>query len=379
MVTASSTWLSFSLTPCQGFIAAARTVRDLKVGSALLSHLVRVAILAGINGSPRGQLLYPVVNGTILSGPAEDLHLPNRFLMAFESDKAAKAAAKACKKAVADQWSEIASGVRTLLAQEWDSRCANWSTGWDEQIGTFWEMQTVVLSPGDCTPGLAQNLVGRDRGDWGRQWDIVSALVGMGKQVRHFRGDQGIGRPKCSMMGELEQMGPGGEIGEQANFWTEVGSKFRAQGIRINESDRLCAVSLTKRFAPVVCDGLKGLRYRTDDTAWIATAKWRDQVERELPTPWKTWSDAANALIECLGKGAETPGRYLVAQYPDAHSVIRETSLNVGDGDNARKWAKAMLEARKNLQDAARKQGIGSPPRYLAALALDGDLSLIHI
>ena len=368
-----SSWLSFSLTPVQGFIAAARTVRDLKVGSALLSHLVRVAIKGA--QTKGGGLLYPSVDPGVLNGPAEELHLPNRFLMSFTTENEAKEGAEAAKQAVLEEWEALSGAVHKLLGGLLKgNQFSGWDQQWDKQIEEFWEVQTMVLPASECTSAWAHDLVGADRGDWGRVWDIMSALQAMGKQVRHFREDHGIGRPKCTMMGDLEQMGPGGSLKKQGEFWEEATRHFRHRGVRVNERrDRLCAVSLVKRFAPVCSgkDALGGMTASIPDTAWIATADWREQSESELGDLYRAWHEAATKLAGLRGEEGETPGRYLLTHEVTAQAITKD-SPNAEAGEVAAAES-AMIGARKKLLREAGKKGIGGPPRYLAALALDGD------
>ena len=68
-------WLSFSLTPVQSFLQAARTVRDLKVGSKLLSYLAGQAFDAA---QPRAAELST-------RHSAASLTLPNRFVVCYET------------------------------------------------------------------------------------------------------------------------------------------------------------------------------------------------------------------------------------------------------------------------------------------------------
>ncbi|MGD9496504.1 MAG: type III-B CRISPR-associated protein Cas10/Cmr2 [Armatimonadota bacterium] len=280
----SEALLSFSLTPVQRFIEAARTVRDLKAGSKLLSHLTWRALQAV--GQAGGEPMFPAVD---LTGGEPD-SIPNRFLARFQGDDAAKkaaAAAQQAEQAVRARWRAIADEVRRALGGEarwvgaWDTVWGGaWDDDWDDQINSFWDITTVVLGAADAKSVYRQMTgVGLQPSgsDLSTQFKAISALLAARKMVRRFVADHGVGRHKCSIMGDLEQMGPVGRK-EADTFWQNaVGTTITPA--RIGAHDRLCAVSLVKRFCHCA-PGLTELSHAIPETAEVAAGRWLAQQDR---------------------------------------------------------------------------------------------------
>lgn len=209
-------WVSVSLTPVQGFIEAARTVRDLSVGSEILCYLTAVAIRAGMKAGRR--MLYPD-----LADEAEPWRwIPNQFTIVCDASNA-EDIAKAAVEAVNSEWNDLSSQVRTWLSEKWGS---GWDGDWDEQIGRYWDVRAVTLCQSDATPEAYQAITPIGAHSVKRHWDLLAARLASAKQVRWFPGDHGQGRDKCSLLGDLEQMGPGGTQRDQRDWWrgTAVGT-----------------------------------------------------------------------------------------------------------------------------------------------------------
>lgn len=361
--------LSFSITPVQRFIEAARTVRDLKTGSEILCWLTDRAIRAGKEKG--GSLLFPWINDSEFNDVGYVKHIPNQFIMTFKDRDAAKQAEDACRVAVQNAWRDLADKVRGLLDTAW--RGLNWNPGneWDRQINSFWDLHTAVIPPAD--DALYKHLFGgaSENDPWRRQWKVAAAVLAMNKQVRHFPGDQGIGRAKCSMMGDFEQMGPGGKLKQQNDFWTNRKvAAFSRSGIRIGQRDRLCAVALTKRFAPACGQALKHLEKEIPDTATFAIQAWVAGLEGETAEAYKQWTTAAAAYCKAMGEEADRPGRYLLAdQLAEPNEEIPEGQ----DPSNVTSLFNAMKSARVALDVARKRANMDAPPHYFAVLALDGD------
>src|SRR5262245_50113999 len=125
----ANAFLLFTLGPVQGFIKAARTVRDLWAGSYLLSYLTFRAmnVVADRSGLSAPAIVFPDVAqlplwqweaaGGRKPAPHSVLEpcIPNRFLAEVPADRApelATAAEAACR----DAWKAIADDVRAFLA-----------------------------------------------------------------------------------------------------------------------------------------------------------------------------------------------------------------------------------------------------------------------
>jgi len=362
-------WLSFSITPVQAFVGAARTVRDLRVGSALLSYLTGEAIIAGLGLG--GTLLFPQVGRADIETARKtgQLSIPNRFLMELPPGVDGAEAAQVCRDAANQAWLRLCDGVHGMLAGKLSSALAGWDAGWDDQVKQFWDIRVHTISASKSDEEAYQALYGQPSvGPWRRQWGLVTAAERMSRQVRYYRGDGGQGRPKCSMMGELEQMGPmGGAAGwdAQRDFWATARHRFLERGLRLDEHDRLCAVSLVKRFAPTQV--MQDLLSPVPDTARVAVEGWLAECRGQgLGDALDSFKAKANALTKALGGEGETPGRYLLDDGLTAESAPEEEQATA---DAARE----MLQARGALLRAARDKNLGRPPRYLAVLMLDGD------
>lgn len=331
----STVWVHFSLTPVQGFIEGSRSVRDLWVSSRLLTKLVGKAIEAGVKEG--GCPLYPTGN------LSRHDSIPNQFVMLFDDKDKAEAAASAMEVAVRGKWEDLAGKVQTLLTEKWFGH-GNWNDDWAEQVGRYFETHTVVLQFTNSVP-------------WEKRWAELNRAIAANKAIRNFPGDHGRGRHKCTMMGELEQMGPTGEA-RGRKFWQDV-SGDHIDGIWIRENERLCAVALVKRFLPSV-----SADYRKDipDTATIAVKPWYDLAQSKVPDEWQNFHDRYKDLNEKL-KGKVTLGRVVLAA--TLPQLQKEAGAPV---DVCGLW-----NARQELRKAAREANLGAPPAYLAAIALDGD------
>lgn len=357
----SEALLSFSLTPVQRFIEAARTVRDLKAGSKLLSHLTWQALQAV--GQVGGEPMFPDVD---LAGGEPD-SIPNLFLARFRSDDAtekALQAAEQAKDAVRGRWREIADHVRDELRATWGK---GWDADWDEQIDGYWTITTVVLDAADAR-AVHDQMTGRlsvGPADLSTQFKAISGLLAARKMVRPFAAPHGVGRHKCSMMGDLEQMGPVG-LSEADGFWRgAAGTRLSPASIGVH--DRLCAVSLVKRFCHCV-GGFKDLSGDISETAKVAAGRWLAQCDGSAREQFERSYAALRGAVEAAGNAPETAWRCLLVDRLTPKEVAEE------------KWSDpppqevvdavtTLAGARKALVDSAGS----SPPRYYGIIALDGD------
>ncbi|NLJ36162.1 MAG: type III-B CRISPR-associated protein Cas10/Cmr2 [candidate division WS1 bacterium] len=364
----NSAMLSFSLTPVQDFVEAARTVRDLKAGSWLLSHLTyqafdRARTLEGTAVFPT-----PPPSG---QGPGS---IPNQFVMRFDSVEDASNAEEECRNAVQARWKEIAATVHAALKPGFDAAFTGWDCDWDAQIERYWDIISVVVPLADMTPETYEALFGAaPTGGIGlaEQWKIMQMLFAAKKHVRHFPGNHGTKRHKCALLGRLEQMGPIG-LRDADRFWSTEGvAGFSREGIYLGERDRLCAVSLVKRFSGLDA-GLSSLQEPVMDTAGIATSAWWAQVKGQLPQETAAFEEAVESLQSELGGGRDTEMRYLVMDNISVEALARGTHFE-RTPEAIREQAANLDAARSSLFSRARESDMSAPPRYYAILSLDGD------
>jgi CRISPR-associated protein Cmr2 len=416
--------LAFSISPVQSFIEHAKSLRDLWSGSYLLSWLTFQAILAVIEDLPPSVVIFPALWGATLYdwwiGKDEMLRkhlperakpggfdplfigaLPNTFL-ALVPQSSGDALAEKAEKAARAVWREVADRVKQELDKKWQGFGA-WDSGWNEQIEGFWDIRTAVISrrawgrttvaelerffkdllgPNGWPPSAPAQTLARlikQRGEQAGafetpgEWPLFTHLLGRvlaaSKQVRHVpphskREDE---RPKCTLMRSLEQMGPGGEPGVHAEFWRQITSDEELCSLRgtyLRRSERLCAVSLVKRFcwpayfAARFDNNPSELRY--SDTATIAAREWIEQAHERLPKfdldeiRQNYWS-----------------GQWLFQSEEQWREAERPQGKGEEDDDRdpppPEKVRTLLMQAREKMRDCE------EPPRYYAAFVFDGD------
>jgi CRISPR-associated protein Cmr2 len=329
--THGAAFLALNLGPVQTFIAAARTVRDLWIGSYLLSWLTFQAMRPLLDAVGPAAFVFPALRGNplldrYLREPAQGLDqlvlepeaeplllpcLPNRFVavVPWGPDGAdARHLAGLCEQACHEAWQQVAQKVHNQLAERFHSapHSGGWDRLWSNQVGTCFEVRTAVLPERACRdeafdalldekfrprvetvrslgraipqadrPGYAQ----RSAGLWMGQVEVLGRLSEVRRAVRHVPDYHPAGDVpgKCSLLGSYEQMGPAG-LTESRQFWAHVAKNPPLGPGWVRANERLCAVSLVKRFAwpfffanELARDQGEG---RFADTATVAAAHW---------------------------------------------------------------------------------------------------------
>jgi CRISPR-associated protein Cmr2 len=392
-------FLSFHLGPVQSFIAAARTVRDLWTGSAILSWLTFQAMLPIIEELGPTAMVFPALRGSPLmdlwlhknkclpEGKTQEPApcLPNRFLALVPGGKGGGQAldlARRCEDEAREGWLRLADRVRKKVNASLQPLCHDWDRRWDEQIGSFFEFRTAVCPWGEATeqemaalladqgktltdafpdagkvrsladtipradrPGYQQNQAGL----WQARVELAGRIMEAQRSVRHVPAVP-VATPvpgKCGLMGSYEQMGPAG-LKESAAFWEQarrsIDNAEKLGGVRLGKRERLCAVALAKRFAvPALLSEELGLPdgKRFPDTATVAAAVWLQVAgidPQQVRSSQRAWS-----------------GQWL-------HWRRR---------DQDKDEEPAPEEFWKSLKAAKKKHG--APPAYYAVLAMDAD------
>jgi CRISPR-associated protein Cmr2 len=276
---APTTFVLFTLGPVQSFIKAARTVRDLWSGSYLLSYLTFRAMKAVADKCGAEAIVFPNYADLPLTkwyakrereGLLEPC-IPNRFLAEVPATEA-RACAETAEQACRDAWHEIAEAVRGKLRTKLpDDTLAEGSTLWDQQIVSFFEVYTAA-----CPAG----------GDWCGAHQHAQRVLAAKKARRPFPQYEPYPDPlppnfkvpqKDTLLGTFEHVGPG-DFGEASRFWANAAKDAKFPGGRVSRRERLCAVSLVKRFAwtLVFADrfGCDTSALRFPDTATIAAERW---------------------------------------------------------------------------------------------------------
>ena len=160
-------YLSLSLGPVQTFIAAARSVRDLWSGSAILSWLTFQGICPVLETLGPTALVYPALRGNPLmdlwlrdhvglSGlvpcPSKESRrapsIPNRFVALApwgQDGDQAQSLVEACAEAVRAAWQRLANEVRNCLNPTLSGIEPDWARRWQAQVESFFEVRTATL------------------------------------------------------------------------------------------------------------------------------------------------------------------------------------------------------------------------------------------
>ncbi|MFO8072226.1 MAG: type III-B CRISPR-associated protein Cas10/Cmr2 [Polyangia bacterium] len=412
--------LAFSLGPVQGFIAQAKSLRDLWSGSYILSWLAFAAMKPILERCGPAALVFPGLRANPLCDrwlkqrypgpPFDDLlsgdderkallqgALPNTFVALVPAGEVEDLNA-ACKESCRKAWREIARAVHGELHAAWQGKVdLEWDTGWEEQIEGFWDLRaaSAPLRPGgqsskkrlqgyfgeflwgECWPSKATDDLQatlkkagqayRERddmppGSWAMHNELLGRLMAATKAIRHVPPHSGAGgdRPKCTMMGSLEQMGPGGAQKQQADFWKIVANEENSiRGTHVRRSERLSAVALVKRFAWSCFFakelGFEATELRYSDTATVAARKWFKEAVKEAPID----------PDEIREKHGDWSGQWL---FQDPRSWDREA-----DADDPDRDPPPPKTVRKTLASAILSKDTERPRPYYAVFALDGD------
>jgi CRISPR-associated protein Cmr2 len=365
--------LSFFLGPVQPFIAGARTVRDLWAGSYLLSWLVGSALRPVLGAGDDAVLITPDVQQdnplvrAVREGQTGDPRattpcLPNKFFAAVRAGRASELAA-ACVAACRDEWGRVEGAVRAELDRLFAAlpHGAGWDQLWAQQVSTFFEVRTACLPLAGCGEEECRSLLARQPSDlFAARVDVLSGLLDARRSVRHVPAyppgtDEFARSPaKCSLMGTLEQMGPAG-LAEAGELWRAAQSCGGLRGSRVGPRERLCAVSLVKRFAWPAYFARSGGRpgrlgvplheLRFSDTATVAAALWLRSGEPLSPERVRR-------------EHGDWSGQWLHWSRPDQDR---------DDPCRPEVWAAVEPVLRR------KRRSQGPAPAYFAVLMLDGD------
>lgn len=368
--------LAFTIGPVQTFIDKARTVRDLWTGSFLLSYLTAKALDVGCRAGDDVTLITPTLPAGKIATEAlftklEAPSLPNRFVLQGPQPKLDELKV-ACRQQCLEAWWELCAAVHGEL----DARIrkfvhsADWDRLWVSQVGfrddddfsrlfdirltllpasVTDETVDAVLSPARrCKEGTEE-----DR-RWTDRLELLQQLQASEK-IRRFvpdyrpAADTGQWPPKCSLLGSYEQLGPS-ELKDSREFWEALAADLSIGGTRVRGSERLCAVSMVKRFAwptklaQEADEAARRLRY--EDTATVAAAAWFELVKKE---------DIDLDPAEIIAGGDEWNGHWL-------HWKTREED---------RDELSCPTDVFRKIEQARR--ACGPPPIYYAIMMLDGD------
>ena len=326
-------YLSLSLGPVQQFIAAARTVRDLWSGSAILSWLTFQGLKPVIERFGPTALVFPALRGNPLmdlwlrkdAGLGERIDLPstsarrspsipNRFLALVPWGRDGldgNAMAHLCTEAVHTAWRQLSEDVHNKIDPTLAAIDSNWACRWRGQVEQFFEVCSSVIPERPLDDQCLASLIGNSSsfdnvwsdaadvrslakaipaderpkyeqmssGRWQAQLEASARVMEAKRRIRHVpRTNEMIPSPaKCSLFGSFEQMGPAG-LDDGRRFWNSAEESLGVCGVRLRKTERFSAVALCKRFAaPVTLARELDLApddLRFPDTATVAAGDW---------------------------------------------------------------------------------------------------------
>lgn len=394
--------LSFKLSPVQTFIRDARSTRDVFAGSFLLAWLVFRAMEPILEELGPTAFVYPSLRGAPLmdwwlaerkvpgvAAPPPDrlllANFPNRFLAVVpdgDSEHAGAELGKRVEAACQAAWMELADAVHQYLGKrEPFSQTPGWDLNWDAQVRDFFHVQTTFLPWASLdSPNLYRDLFGKDSlgdlsgvseslakiqkaiqakghanfydsqiGKWQFLVQLSALVMEAASRVKHIPAyrpqpdSSGFYPQKCTLLGTYEQMGPGDRAAND-EFWKKAQQKLQTSGLR--EGERLCAVSLVKRFAFQASLnrtlGIDRDDVRFPDTATVAATLWLRKAKIDPDADW----------------GAAWSGQWLHAQIQKPKDETEEAVPEAA-------WA--------SIRDARKSDSAGKPPTYYAILLMDGD------
>ena len=269
-------FLSFKIGPVQPFIEAARSMRDLLTGSYLLSTLMFAAIEPVLDACGPTAFVYPALrgvplmddwlrrNGVPVEAPEPQAlarpSIPHRFLALVPHSLSDTLIAES-RRAADAKWLEIAAAVRSALKSQVDADWPHWDRLWTDQIESYFDFRAVSFrtAEADHAALLGQDKVDRfdpikllgqyrdvQPGTWQNSVEISAMVMDASTRIRSIPNYRPSGQvpQKCTLLCSYEQMGPA-TLSESQRFFKE-GLGFSKDK---ESPDRLCAVSLTKRFA----------------------------------------------------------------------------------------------------------------------------------
>jgi CRISPR-associated protein Cmr2 len=410
--------IAFHIGPPQEYISYARSVRDLWSGSAIMSWLSFMAMTAILgekeDNKKRNRIIFPVLKGTphlkywwdlkenLKPNALHATCIPNKFIARIPDKEEAIKLAESCEDAAKSALKALSEAVKNKIAPLFNEKCSDWDANWDAQVESYFEIRTSVIHFGDLddTKEQKNNILNRikelevykdktNNSEWTDftfLYDYIGKLQETKRSVKHFpnyipKGVEKIIKvkdeeekimiytPKCSVMGTYEQMGPA-DFTESAEFWKQLSEKedwSSFEGVRIRSGERFSALSLTKRYAPIIkkndLDGLKcdspikkGLEtfcellntQRIPDTYTIAASEWLDKTIKNLK---QNGSESKDSVLDWRKR---TSKKYKHIPDPDAK---KEKEFYYNDKD----WNGSWLHMKDQTKEKTKK----TEPRLL--------------
>jgi CRISPR-associated protein len=348
---------SLGLIPVQEWIAQARRSRDLRAGSVFLWYtMARVlarlaedfAAEIWLPRPPRGKTFQELAALPFPRALTETYGIPHRASGVCPAPSSPERAFSSLQELVMSTWRDLRA---TLLIPREFSSCF-----W-EDFEPCWSRYREATADGDDCPltvvWAAQPVSSALSHE--EALEAADRLYGEVKRTRPFRPwTHGAPIGKCTQCGRREAIGPTTSFAAWRDWHEErAQDPWVRAGTRIDASERLCYVCLTKRMAAYAS------KEKFPSTGEIAAAAWLHRLEK-VPELQR---------LKSTETGGEDLARALYAQPLDLPEPERKTILD------ARSALRKGIEERNGLPSSP-EWGTPlspSPPRYLALLTFDGD------
>ena len=173
------------------------------------------------------------------------------FLAEVPREQASNVAA-ACEVRCRDAWLEVADAVHVRLSRiiqdhpEFDDLREGWDDLWSQQIGSCFEIRTVVLALNEATKEAIDACLLPATGEVGtslrmRQLDLVGKLMQAKRSVRHVPSyfPSGSVPQKCTMLGSYEQVGPA-DLRKSRAFFEQLAEYGEYRGTGTDKREGFC-------------------------------------------------------------------------------------------------------------------------------------------
>jgi len=384
--------ISFTIAGVQDFLAAARTTRDVWNGSYLLSYLAYRATRAMLEqiqeqtGKSKladvfGWVLMPHVDsqplmqreaGLKIAGDLRIANFPNSILLLYPGDwqKASEVAAGA-EKELDKAWRAIVQAAQQAWAKQGLMRTSYTLQQWDYQVArnraleVYWTAVQIPEKKEDFLSRFLPYAGGKEPENWyGALIQWSGYLLNSRKMLRDFEqiGQEGN---RCSLCGartaladyEVPKRPQRGwrsdpvrhSHGRLVAFWQRACRKFQ---YRFRPTERLCAVCVVRRLAPLEYFGPKV--FRTSDSA--APSDPEQKVEFSATEPPEGASEGASAG-ESRGR-IEFPSTSTIAA---AHAVAKLIDAAESQSNVQAVLAEFLSNLQRDIQKCSRAPRIFGP------------------
>lgn len=354
-----------SIGPVQEFIAEARKVRDLWIGSQLISFVAGKAIEPFLH---KAKVILPAQNIIGKTGSSGQASMPNQVLVLLREEELYDLV-KRSKQNLETAWDDLTNKIRKSIDGSISAQGSYWKL-WSTQLKDLWQYIWVAVP-------ISDNDL---RNKYEEKVREVQKSLEARKATRSFAQCKGNSAFKCTQCGKREVMGPEDNRANQA-FWRKSAEKSEE---RVKKGDRLCAVCLAKRFIDYRMLELKE-PMKFDSTADLAAASYKRALKGHLANEAdrNDLMAGTNRLLRALGRKAvesidDIPGILFFSEELKPERLMKEffpwvEKTNREEADTIiKRIEKPSQEFNEKLNSKNKLHKI-EPCKYYALFSMDGD------